>query len=41
MDLRDKLDLIGTIKNYLPFGMVTVAVIAVIMVVGYLFTEKY
>lgn len=40
MDLRDKLDLIGTIKNYLPFGMITVAVIAVIMVVGYFIYRK-
>jgi len=40
MDLRDKLDLIGTIRNYLPFGMVAMAAIAVIMVAGYFIYRK-
>ncbi len=40
MDLRDKLDLIGTIRNYLPFGIVVMAGIAVIIVVGYFIYRK-
>ena len=40
MDLRDKLDLIGTIRNYLPFGIVAMAGIAVIIVVGYFIYKK-
>ena len=40
MDLRDKLDLIGTIKNYLPFGIVALSGIAVIMIAGYIIYRK-
>ena len=40
MALRDKLDLIGTIKNYLPFGIVALVGIAVIMIAGYIIYRK-
>lgn len=40
MDLRDKLDVIGTIRNYLPFGIMAMVVIAVIIVVGYFIYRK-